>query len=869
MPAKPMYLNSWVRIPVKIPVGFVDFDDLRFLVDPPTTGCQVSRSRDDTFDPSAPDVILIAGGLVGDYRLRALDRATGDEVMTGDFSVTDVWAGRHGPPICVTGRPDNQQDVVFAATGVRPVAVVILETSDFTALSTAAAAQLRQKLQRELFGGVTPTGEFLESTNAYFSEISLGRFELENAGVVGPVRLSKKWLDYGPEDPDRGFNFWNGLREFSIAGAAEILRQNEELAAAGRDPLVDLTTVQSILFIMRSLPPTGTEERGPTQWPWASGAGYPLPDFQVGTDGTGMPITRRIEVVAMPDDWEEIDSTGWGRKFRHTMAHELGHNLGLADQYGSTLPTGMADRDVEEYSLMSKDLSFPQLTSEERLALGWADPSMIVDVGSGPVDRAVTLRAASLGEPGAGQFLAARVTKSSTVSYLFEYRAKRDGRISDQRHPVEEAVFGLESTANMVGTANRPRVMRLRNDRDGDRGVFVTGGDYLEEDTINPEFPVDLRVDVLDAADNTARVRIRFGDRKPDPAITPFSRETGWKSPDLEVVNDRSTTDPVWRDTPWNDHPNWILARVRNDGDLDAREVKVEFYVKDLTLSADAPEQLLGWDTRTVPSGHSTTFKSPTSFRPTATPFFSEHYCVGARILPYSVPGQPALVESDPGNNWAQSNHARFMSGIFSPASRERVALTVHGTDRRCRHHIRVEQSSPVARTYLDHAWISVEPGETRKVEALTEFLVGDDSFNEFVDGHGGIEPALREPNTTVLTESISTGCSGSQRGGASLTVHLGRRTEFAEFDVKPGGSFVFGRVVLAGTNQGVDGTVLVTVHPVDTLEEEVSASGDVSAGDFSLQLGHGFSGTLVFRAEFLHTAGLTSCRSDDVIVDV
>src|SRR5262249_12546173 len=101
MPAAPVYLNSWCRGPVALPATDPPLDDLVFTVEPLESGCSVSPSRDDSFDPNQPDIVLIAGGLVGDFALVGRDGATGSEALRGKFSVTDAWTGTDGPPVCV------------------------------------------------------------------------------------------------------------------------------------------------------------------------------------------------------------------------------------------------------------------------------------------------------------------------------------------------------------------------------------------------------------------------------------------------------------------------------------------------------------------------------------------------------------------------------------------------------------------------------------------------------------------------------------------------------------------------------------------------------------------------------------------------
>ena len=866
MPAAPVYLNSWCRVPVVLTAADPPLDDLVFTAEPSESGCSVSHSRDDSFDPNQPEIVLIAGGLVGDFELVGRDGASGSEVLRGAFSVTDTWSGTDGPPVCVIGATSPDGVTLTAHTGERKVAVVVTQTADATALSDTDAGALRARLEREVFGGFDPvSGTIFESTNAYFAEVSDGAFSLENAGVVGPIDLPNKWADYNPVVFDAAKNQWNGITEFSKAGVARLRQLNKERADAGEPPLVDLLTVESIIFVMRSLAPDAAGNPGATQWPWATGDPN-SPSFQVDTDGSGASVTRTIECVAMPDDWEAIDAGNLNRRFRHTAAHELCHNLGLPDEYvPNSFGSDLQKRDLKRFTLMSVEHNFPQLTTPERLALGWIDPATIKTVGPASADEPVTLRATSLGPPQGDEFAAIELNRGANLSYFFEYRTKRSGRISDQDLQARSAVIGIDWLGGANYPPGRRQLQLMRNDADNDGGVYPTGSNYVEEDTTKPEFPVDLLVDVTNADGNTAKLRLHFGDRKPDPMLIPFSAESGWKSPDLEVRNAKSDADPRFKDTPWEDHVNWLVAHVHNVGEFDADKVDVSFYVKDFTLSANAPAVFIGNGVDDVPAGATVDFSCPFPWTPPAGG--NKHYCVIARIEKYTVPDHPEIPEVTSDNNEAQSNYFRFISKTGSPASREACEITLHGIYKRARQYIAVAQSSPIARTFVDHAWVNLRPAQTRTVLAMTESMVGDPAQESYVDAHGGFKGAIENPNYVRFTGIADDGCGGAIVGGASISVHTAIKTEFTDFAVKPGGTFVFGRVVESATGNGTFGKILVTVRYRDTPTKEVVATGDVDNGDFGVSVEHGFQGDLEVRGHFLHSGGLAEC--DSHVVDV
>lgn len=898
LPADPLYLNSWIRIPVSLTQADPSFDDLLFWVEPSEAGCTVSYSRDLFFDAAKPDIILIAGGLVADCVLHAVDKTSGNEIATEKFSVTDVWTGKDGPPLAFTGevgtgqpegtwgggdwtQPQNVR--IYPQLGPRRVAIAILETSDNPALSAADAATLRTRLQNQVFDGVGGAGT--ESTAAYFREVSHGAFSIVNAGVVGPIQLPNTFAGYGPSVVNSALNRWNGLEPFARAGIAEIRRQNEQLAAAGQPPLIDLLTVDSILFVVRTLPPPppppppGTPMPGASQWPFASRPGSWERSFQVGVRiisvpiiggsfSVPIPIDRIIQIVAMPDDWETAEAST--RTFQDTASHELSHNLGLPDQYAkTTFAADIRNRDPNNWTLMSWEDDLTHLTTPEKLMLGWTLPEWVRPLSFaviGPVDETITLQAAELGAPPFGLSAAVEVRKGDGLNYYFEYRRTQGGAFGDQDLPENGVVVATEFVSGTVEPADRRTMLLIRDDSDADGGTFALNDDYEEQDTTSPEYPNDFIVDVLAIAPTTAQIRVRYGDQKPDPQLTPWSAQTDWKSPDLEVRNARTAANPIYRDIPWEGHTNTLHARVRNRGELDAPGVTVNFAVKDYTLTNGA-ETSLGSDTRDVPAGATVEFTAPTVWVPPITSIIigaglHAHYCTVARISPYAHPANPAVKEVTTANNEAQSNHTQLLSVFASPASREVASVSLFN-DRAdvTRFHPIVRQTSPLARTYLEHAWVELEPGKRRDVKVFTEWIVGDETLTPVVDEYG-IERAFQEPNILRMTGVAEEPCSGVPLGGGSFTVPIGIATEFVRFEVDERATFFFGRIVLVGTEQGVDGDVLITLRPEERPEDEITVSTNCVRGEFEAVAEHQLSGVVAVQAHYLGRLALGACES-------
>ncbi|MET0859514.1 MAG: hypothetical protein ABW091_00665 [Microbacterium sp.] len=882
------YLASWTRVDVK-PHGAVAFDDLAFVVDPPHGGL-VSASRDASFDPDAPHVVMALGGTVGDFSLVALDANTGDVLGTQPFAVVDTWAGPDGPALSLVGPSDNEAPDAAWGGGdpyvpqnmnVRPrvgnwrVAIVVVETSDQTTLSATDAATLTQSLRDEVFTGVA-RGGVVESTRLYYAATSSNKLNLVEAGILTPIRLPNAWDTYVTPDMTTGRTQGDGLPNFSRAAVAEIVRQNRDLAAAGQPLLLDLDAVDSIVFVLRSIPANVmTGFPGRHQWPYGTRPGGYQLSYVVGEDvypflgfSIAIPRSRTIQALTMPTTWTAISN---GRTIAETVAHELGHNFGLHDAYfdAATHDAQFQTRDPGGWDLMGNEGGSPELSPAERMQLGWVPAAEVrtLSVGvAGYVDESIDLHPAGRGGPApAGRRQAVELRIADGRNYYFEYRRRNAGAMSDQTIAEDFVVVGTDYVSGDTPPTNRRPLTLLRDDADADAGTFALNDDYEESDTSDPAYPNDFRLEVTQAGNNMARVHLRYADAKPDPAFAPWGQSTGWKSPDLRVENFRNLQDAALRDVPWEGHDNWLVATLHNKGRDTANNIEITFGVKDFTLGGGAERPLGTVTVASLAAGAQIDVTSPDVWRPPALsliPFLTvrPHYCVFARVT-----ALPDEITRD--NNEAQSNHTRMISASGSPSTRETGVVKVtnpHPVQARCR--VVVRQTDRLARTYLEHAWVVLQPGEERDVRFWTESMIGDPAVAAITKELRSI--SWETPNRLRLTGVADTGegCHGDTTGGANVDVVAGRRTRFVDLTV--GHGYARGRVEVEETGDGPWGSVVVSIRDDKDGADLGVFTGDVRDGQFGFEFREQVGGGRIAQAEFTGGYSAAPCISEWVEVE-
>jgi M6 family metalloprotease-like protein len=658
------------------------------------------------------------------------------------YSAGAAWGG--GP-----AGPQNTNTA--SATGTRRIAILLVDTSSQRYSTDAPTLQgFRDQWMNEIINGVS-TGGVTRSAKLFYREVSFNNFDL-SAQVFGPVSLSGSFDDYFNADgTPKGTYF-------------------QACFTAG-DGLIDYNNFDTLLCVSQHVD-------GPPQksaWPYAS-----IGNWGPYTTGEG---NKNYGVISMPNAWETLD----GRMLYETFSHELGHNLGLGDQY----TPGVAGRNPGGWELMDSEDPWPHFSIVHRMILGWIQPDWLQTLNfqsmAAPVDQTFILSPIESGAPPAGRKAGIEIRLADGWNYYFEYRIGQAAQIGDRSLPTDNRVLGTDVvSAPYTPPISRPGILLLNNDIDGDGAVLDNSQDYEETDTTDPVYPTDFKVDVSGIDSSKADVRVRYGvNSKPDPSIRPWPAgpDRQWQSPDIEIQNARNQADPAWFNVPWVGNMNTIIARIKNNGGLDAPQVRANFYVKNYNVGG-APETFLGTDVRDVPAGATVNFQGGW------TPPAEGHFCIIVRIPLYQLPANPAVVEMTELNNIAQSNYDRFVSTTSMP-SREMTTMEVGNPyPVRTRIWINAGNSNPLYRTYLEHSWVYLDPGETRKIQVMYEYapdhLTNDVYPKQLLPKY---REMLRMPNRVAFASFIENPRDNPRHslevlGGAQVEVVTGKSTEFQRFVV-------------------------------------------------------------------------------------
>ena len=462
-----------------------------------------------------------------------------------------------------------------------------IDTSSQRYTSNAAAMQaIRDEWMDELINGVTVGGQ-TRSARTFYQEVSYGNLDL-SASVFGPVQLSGTFPSYFNTDGTPKGNFFQAA---IIAG----------------DSVIDYDDFDTILCVSRSVDAGGMTP-GRSAWPYAS-----IGHWGPNTTSEG---NKNLGVISMPFNWNVLD----GREIHETFCHELGHNLGLGDQY----TPAVAGRNVGGWDLMDSEDPLPHVSVAHRMILGWVPATSIrtfnFAASAAPVDTTATLHAIERGAPPVGRSSAVEVRIGDGLNYYFEYRNGENPQIGDRALPADDRVLGTDvASAPFVPPFSRPGVLLLPADGD-DNGAVLGNGEFYREIDSSPS-PVEFRADVSGITADKAEIRIRYGTNgRPDPSIRPWpaSPDRQWQSPDIEVRNAKNATDSAWANVPWVGNMNTVVAKVRNSGNVMAPQVRVNFYVKNFNIGG-APEVFLGSDVRDVAAGATVEFTTNWVRRPRVT----------------------------------------------------------------------------------------------------------------------------------------------------------------------------------------------------------------------------------------------------------
>jgi M6 family metalloprotease-like protein len=796
LPKGALFVGSFHRVPVKLGSGIL-WDDLEFVVLEGPKGGLVSPSRDRMFNPKRPHFMLLVGYEPGTYTLQVRHRPSSAVLWSGKFEVDALWRDlKTGPSLWFTGTPSNystgaawgggtagpQNVNVLPATGTRRIAVLLADTTDQRYTTDAPTLQqFRDRWMDELIDGVVDGG-VTRSVRQFYREVSYNNFDI-SAQVFGPVQLPGAWTDYFAMDS--GGNW---------APAAAYW---QACVTAG-DSLIDYTQFDTLVCVSQQVD-------GPPQrraWPYANGGTF--------TTAEG---NRSLGVISMPNEWGVVGN----REIFDTFSHELGHNLGLGDQY----TPAVAGRNLGSWEMMDWDDPMPHFTLAHRMMLGWVQSGWVQSFDfsalGGTVDQTVTLHPIELGNPASGRRSGIEIRIADGWNYYLEYRRGQAAHIGDRALPEDGIVLGTDVvSAPYTPPFSRPGLLLLPPDTDSEGAALSNGENYRETDFSDPTYPTDFRVDVSGIDANKADVRIRYGVlSKPDPSIRPWpaAPDRQWQSPDIEVRNVRNQADAAWFNVPWVGNANTIVARVKNNGNMAAPQVRVNFYVKNYNVGG-APESFLGTDARDIPAGAAVEFS--TGWVPPS----NGHYCVIVRIPLYQTPATPpavSVVEMTELNNLAQSNYDRFISTTSIP-TREMTTVEVGNPyPIATRVFLHAGQTNPLYRTYLETTSVWLDPGEVRKVTVMFEYAP-DNLINGVYPKD--LLPKVREmqrvPNNFGIVARIEDPNDNPRHkvdvlGGAQAQIVTGKSTHFDDFDASQGQ--VRGKVVTVEDKEPTPGRVIVREH--------------------------------------------------------
>lgn len=866
--SEPYFVGSYAKI--KAETRKIGFDELDFRIVEGAPGGYVSACRDRGYDSNRPDIMLCFGYRPGNYHLEVRKKADGSVLKTFEFTVALQWPDeKRGPSLSFTGisenisfnpawggGPDTPQNLnVLPAFGTRRIAIILIDCSDarYTTNATTLTA-IRDRWMNEAVNGVNNAGR-IESARTWFQEASYNNYDL-TATIFGPINFPNTWGSYFNNDGSPKGAFW-------------------QQAVTECDSTINYDDFDNLIFVSEAF--TDSTGNVLNAWPYGGAGTF--------TTAEG---NKNLGVISMPREW----GAGFrpDRNVRATIIHELGHSLGLGDQYKPD--TG---RNTGNWEPMNTEDLLPHYTIAHRMMLGWVQDTWLrlynfANGGGGVVNETISLSPIERGAPPAGQKTGIEIRIADGWNYYAEFRSPQSTQIGDRSLPVPDAalVTDVDSTPGDA-PISRPVIILVGNDLDSDGSVLTNGADYEATDSSDPTYPTDFKLSVSGITADKADSTVQYGiNSKPDPSIRPWpaSAERQWQSPDIEVQNARNLADPAnWFNVPWAGNPNTVIAKVTNNGDLPAPKVRVEFAVKNYNVGG-APETPLPADIeRDIPARGSVNFT--TSWNPPG----NGHYCIIVRIPGYMTPPPNPVIESSIFNNLAQSNYDRFISATASPATREITQLEVGNPyDFPTMVYIRPGQTNPLYRTYVEHTYVYLNPGETTMIRLMFEYdpnniysIPVSLGKTEHIDLHSQdkSEQIAREilnkhrplPNRVGVIAYIDNPTeeyphTPSRLGGVDAEIVTGEKTQFKR--CYRDGNTVGGTVMLASGNENVNsGKVILTVKMQDGQENltvnEVIDLDEQGVFRHTLRQDKGVKISSI-HAYYLPGPGLADCTSDPIV---
>ncbi len=448
------------------------------------------------------------------------------------------------------------------------------------------------------------------------------------------------------------------------------------------DPFLDFTRYHRVLIIA-NWPAFGAQGDQFAYW-------YPTDE---GSEATfmegGAAVPMRQMTVLIGNEWV-ADGGGapYGGPFDDgaaTIAHELGHNLGVPTHYSDIMRGGVVLDAVSPWDLMGFSPTLNHFCGWAKANRGWVPAGRVASVGppmGADINQLVTLKPLERAAVGT-QLLKVPFTPGEPfLGYVVENRVQVNG---DERLPEPGVLVSLVSEhpdtvipnivledAGSLGNINQAPLEEGDAFTDASRNLTITFESRAGEDA-------------------NVRVRYRLPAReRPDPAVRPWgappfetediwidSERNGW---DVYRYTDASGNptgngDHAWVDLrPSTPARNRVYVRVRNDGPGVAVNVRVQMYVNDPPGMGDRGASWTFLGTILIPridplGGTATGF---VPWRATV----DGHTCVKAQLR--DVPGELSTE-----NNRAQENVTHFETTRASPWKPVEVKIEVNNPYRK------------------------------------------------------------------------------------------------------------------------------------------------------------------------------------------
>lgn len=880
---KTPFIGTFERLIFHFGTSGLTVEDLVYTFSSGEGSGRISLSKDNESAPN--EVMMLVGYMVGNHKLEITKKGTAEVVGVLEYEITDVWTDNNASPshwltgslshfntgYTWGGGPTTPQNIdVLPQSGTRNVCLLMVDTSSARYPGGAALTTIQDEWVNGTIGTAPDADGKVRSARAYFQEVSQNVFTLNLVGGQAPVvNLPNAWTDYF----SAMVSPWpsNSFRPIDASAFAQAcISAAAMLTDGGGNALINFQQVQSLILIVRS---QGTATTDNFFWPQAWGGAFTVPGG-----------SASMSVLGMPDDWSSVRDS---RTVFETLSHEIGHNLGLPDLYtsGNTFySAAVAARDVTSFDLMSSEQLLPHFSIGNKMQLGWVRPEWVLPLDFSrstiPLDMTINIHASELGAPPAGRVSAIEVRIADGWNYYFEYRAGQLIQIGDQQfqNPSGDdtgtnVVLGTDMiSSTFTFPIARPQIMRLPRDAENENSFFDAGEDYKETDTSSMAIS-DFNMTVLSTASDFATVRIRYGTNgRPDLYIRPWPGGDIWQSPDIEVQNTKSLADPALHNQPWIGHPNTLVARFKNRGPVTARNVKVDFFIKDFTVGG-APEVFLGSDIRDIPPESAAT--PFVEFTTSWIPNNDGHKCIVARTPLYiDTSVNPNIVEVTDSNNMAQTNYSRYISAAASPAHREITAVSLHNPfDKKTDIYVIPQIKGYFAhfyRLYLEHSSLKLNPGETKKVKVMVESeYAGQQWFSEQLKKKQINERFFSEDTRMSLVGygvPPNTPAHPVLLGGVQINVGSGRATKFEQFEHAD--NSVFGRVIVVDDGSPASGNAYITFF-AEKIEEAITVTVNLGTkGEFFIREIQQYDKIKPKRivAHYGGNPGLAPCDADNEI---